>query len=472
MEGQQVRGAEGIREEYHDIPNENIKSPSKINASRVRQELPILFRAVRADGSKFPVGSFTEMAVQRKIRDLTGIEAEQATMITPNDVLVEFPLGSPVNKIAQVLHNIEEWEDFAVETHCMMGDKKYMLKVCRDRVDYEERKRQMIMDEERRREEELDRNDQLQHLIEQVNEQARMVGDLQMQNQQQRLQGAIMPESSGSAPRIPSSLHTPTGVYGVPKISSEDSVRAPMKSTKNPNLPTFSGELPTPKGEAEIDNYLFQIKLLRSSYTEDAIRNAIVATVRGHAKIAIRAIGYDSSLSAMINQLEGRFMEKETTDILLQEFHQMMMGPKEKVHEFGGKLEYKFRLLQERCPGRYNMAQLKDRLFHGMTDKLRDSVRYLFTNPTVDFNQLLKAAMTCEIEATSRQATKAKAMQFSEGMSESPVVNSEINLIRSQLEQMSTILKGANFNEARDSNNNKKKNTGYHKQKSDGRQGL
>ena len=368
------------------------------------------------------------MSVQRKICDLTGVVADKVTMITPNDVLIEFPLGSPVNEIAQVLHHIEEWEDIAVDTHCMMGDKKYVLKVCRDRAEYEERKRQMAVEDERRREEELERNDQLRHLIDQVNEQARMVGDLQMQNQrQQHLQGVIMPESSGSVPRIPSSLHTPTGVYGVLKINSEDSMRTPMKSTKNPNLPTFSGELPTPKGEAEIDNYLFQIKLLRSSYTEDAIRNAIVATVRGHTKIAVRAIGYDSSLSAMINQLEGRFMEKETTDILLQEFHQMMMGSKEKVHEFGGKLEYKFRLLQERCPGRYDMAQLKDRLFHGMTDKLRDSVRYLFTNPTVDFNQLLKAAMACEIETTSRQAMKAKAMQFSEGVSESPVANSEIN---------------------------------------------
>ena len=107
-----------------------------------------------------------------------------------------------------------------------------------------------------------------------------------------------------------------------------------------------------------------------------------------------------------------------------------------------------------------------------MTDKLRDSVRYLFTNPAVDFNQLLKAAMTCEIETTSRQATKAKAMQFSEGVSESPVVNSEINSIRSQLEQMSTILKGAKFNRTQDNNNNKKKSNGYYKQKTDGRQGL
>ena len=74
-EGQQVRGAGGW-DEYHGIPTENIKSPSKINANRVRQELLILFRAVRADGSKFPVGSFTEMSVQRKIRDPTGIVAD------------------------------------------------------------------------------------------------------------------------------------------------------------------------------------------------------------------------------------------------------------------------------------------------------------------------------------------------------------------------------------------------------------
>ena len=467
MEGQQVRGAEGGKDEYHDIPNDNLGTPGKLKIGKVRQELPILFRAERADGSRFGVGSFTEMTVQRKIRDLTGVVADKAVMITPNDVLIEFPLGSPVNEIARVLHDVEEWEDVPVETHCMMGDKKYMMKVCRDRVEYEERKLRMQADEARRREEEMDRNDQLQQLIEQVNEQARMVGELQTQSQ--HLQGAAASRSTGSTPRIPSSLHTPTGAYGVPLTNSQDSFKEPMKSTKNPNLPTFSGELPTPKGEAEIDNYLFQIKLLRSSYMEDAIRNAIVATVRGHAKIAIRALGYDSSLSAMIDQLEGRFMEKEITDILLQEFHQMMMGPKDKVHEFGGKLEYKFRLLQERCPGRYNMAQLKDRLFHGMTDKLRDSVRYLFTNPTVDFNQLLKAAMTCEIETTSRQATKAKAMQFSEGVSESST-NPEISSIRSQLEQMSTILKGANFSGSKD--NNKKKGNGYYKQKTDGRQGL
>ena len=45
----------------------------------------------------------------------------------------------------------------------------------------------------------------------------------------------------------------------------------------------------------------------RYTYTDDAIRNAIVATVRTQAKMAIRAIGYGSSLDAMIKQLQNRF---------------------------------------------------------------------------------------------------------------------------------------------------------------------
>ena len=202
------------------------------------------------------------MAVTRKVRDLTGIIAERVTMITPNDVLIEFPLGSPVSEIAQVLHHVKEWEDFTLDAHCMMGDRRYILKVCKDRLDYEEQKKQMQMDEERRREEELERNDQLQVLIQQVNDQAKMVGELQTQNHQSHLQGAVGSESSGSAPRIPSSLHTATGVYGAPATTSGELIRTPMKSTRNPDLPVFSGELPTPKGEAKIDNYVFQLKLL------------------------------------------------------------------------------------------------------------------------------------------------------------------------------------------------------------------
>ena len=72
MEG--IQRAEGGREEYHEIPTENVvKTPSKLRVPKGKQELPLLFRAVRSDGRKFPVGSFTEMAVARKVHDLTGV---------------------------------------------------------------------------------------------------------------------------------------------------------------------------------------------------------------------------------------------------------------------------------------------------------------------------------------------------------------------------------------------------------------
>ena len=89
----------------------------------------------------------------------------------------------------------------------------------------------------------------------------------------------------------------------------------------------------------EYDNFIFQLQMLRSSYTDDVIRNAIVASVRTHAKIAI---GYGSSLDAMIKQPENRFGLGETVDILGQQFHKLMQQPKERVGEFGGNLEYRF----------------------------------------------------------------------------------------------------------------------------------
>ena len=311
---------------------------------------------------------------------------------------------------------------------------------------------------EKMREDQQEQQEKLSELIDKVNNQARLVGEMQQSNlaipkesapRISLLQGqSVM--STGSVPRIPSSLHTPTGVYS--NVNPHQQQNLPRKNTKNLYLPTFSGEIPTPKGEVEYDNFVFQLQMLRSSYMDDTIRNTIVASVRTHAKIAIRAIGYGSSLDAMIRQLENRFGLGETVDILGQQFHQLMQQPKERVGEFGGNLEYKFRLLQEKCPGRFTEDQLRDCLFHRMSDKLRDSVRFLYSQPSCDFNTLLKAAMTCENKAVSRALTRAKLMQVDTNKN-TQVAKTGISSIREELDQMGAILKEANF----------KNNNGYKK---------
>ena len=69
---------------------------------------------------------------------------------------------------------------------------------------------------------------------------------------------------------------------------------ATYKMSKTPDLPNFSGEVPTPKGKAEFDNWMFQLKLLQKTYMDDAIRNAVVSYVRGIANTVVRAVGYDA----------------------------------------------------------------------------------------------------------------------------------------------------------------------------------
>ena len=431
MEGLEgIRGAEGgIEPEFHDIPSQGpsqtrqasyIRAPAQglpttneiggitetsgqVNYANqpLVPALTILFKMLREDGRPLPVGCFSERGVARKVYALTGVAVERVTMVTPTDALVEFAPGTLVVTIAQALDQITEWEDHREWVSVLMGNKQYIMKLCQERAETEEQKKAMEAEVERMHENQLEQQDKLSELIDKVNDQAKMVGE--MQQNHAALQSGFVPRipqlqgqmpvhssvtSSGSVPRIPSSIHTPTGVYGATNVNPSFQ-GLQTKNTKNPDLPIFSGETPTPKGEVEYDNYIFQLQMLRSSYTDNTIRNAIVATVRTQAKMAIRAIGYGSNLDTMIRQLQDRFGLGETVDLLGQEFHQLMQQPKEKVGEFGGKLKYKFRLLQEKCPGRYVDDQLRDRLFHGMSDKLRDSVRFLYSQPDCSFTKLL-----------------------------------------------------------------------------------
>ena len=109
-----------------------------------------------------------------------------------------------------------------------------------------------------------------------------------------------------------------------------------------------------------------------------------------------------------------------------------------------GSLSTSLGYCREKCPGRYVDVQLRDQLFHGMSDKLRDSVRFLYSQPDCDFTKLLKAAMTCENEAASRASIKAKSLQVSVDESQQ-VASGGISSIQEQLNQMRTILKSANF---------------------------
>ena len=111
--------------------NQIVESPNKFNSGNT-PALIILFKMLREDGRPLPVGSFTERSVARRVYNSTGVAVERVTMVTLTDVLIEFAPGTLVVAIAQVLHQINEWEDIPVRVTCLMGSKNYIMQLCRE----------------------------------------------------------------------------------------------------------------------------------------------------------------------------------------------------------------------------------------------------------------------------------------------------------------------------------------------------
>ena len=135
----------------------------------------------------------------------------------------------------------------------------------------------------------------------------------------------------------------------------------------------------------------------------------------------------------------------QASDEILQEFHQMIQGPKESVQDFGEKLECIFRTINERFPGWYVPIQLKTRFFHGINDRLRDSMCYVYDRPEASFEDLLLAAMQAEVESRDHHLTKAKAVTVIEPDKESKASGVGLNDLNKQLKSLGQYLKSATF---------------------------
>ena len=145
-----------------------------------------------------------------------------------------------------------------------------------------------------------------------------------------------------------------------------------------PVLTKFSGIEPVPKGEGSYEQFKFQIKGYRKTYDDKAIKAGMIGSVTDNARDYLDFVGFDKELPVLMDVLETRYGKGQTTDKLQQEFYQLTQERNENVQQFAGRLEFKYKRLICLYPDRYNLNILKERLFYGMTQHLRDLMRYLY----------------------------------------------------------------------------------------------
>ena len=113
-----------------------------------------------------------------------------------------------------------------------------------------------------------------------------------MSDQIRRVENAC----SGSIPVIERDYYTPPVTQM--KINKSSKLSAP------PNLPIFSGQEPVPSTEGSIDQWLFQVEGAFATHTEEAVRSAVIGSVRGAVRELLEFIGYEEELSVILRHIK------------------------------------------------------------------------------------------------------------------------------------------------------------------------
>ena len=238
---------------------------------------------------------------------------------------------------------------------------------------------------------------------------------------------------SGSMPALEGEYYTP--------LVSQIKVNQVNKLSAPPNLPIFLGQEPVHSVEGSIDEWLFQVEGALATQTEEAVRSAVIGSVRGAVRELLGFIGCGEEMSDILRHIKERFGQGPSKAKLQKEFFLMEQRKTESINQFARQMEQRFKRLRVLYPGRYDCGQLKERVFQGMHPHLRDSIRFLYMKEEVGYEEFLATAYEAETEGTEGKVlnVKAKAMTVEKVVDKNEPT--DLQDIKQQIESLATIMK-------------------------------
>ena len=165
------------------------------------------------------------------------------------------------------------------------------------------------------------------------------------------------------------------------------------------------------------------MQCIKDHYPESVVRESIMQSLRGAVADMACYMGPTASVSEILEKLSVIFGTVASFDILMQNFYRISQG-NEKVPSFATRLEGTLNQIRIKCPSRIANhevpSHLKDQLFHGVKKHIRDSVRYLYSNPQTTYSELVVTARRAEskTEETKVKARSAAATEVPSGSKE------------------------------------------------------
>ena len=224
-----VKDKEGKREQSES--RERPREPRELVPTETN-ELALLLRVQQKGGWGLECIApevFNGQVISQKVKQVTGIEPLSVDLVNDVDVILELPNDALVTQVGQELQKVVECGGYDVDVSSLMVKWSVIADVAGTWTEMVERFR-CQREEAARLHENVQRDRQmLTDLIHRIDEQSRVVNAVR--------------EHQESVPRIASSIVTP-------------SIQAvnPSKNSKPPNLPIFSGDVPTQAVRRNISN--------------------------------------------------------------------------------------------------------------------------------------------------------------------------------------------------------------------------
>ena len=188
---------------------------------------------------------------------------------------------------------------------------------------------------------------------------------------------------------------------------------------------------------------------------EEAVRSVIIRSVRGEVWEMISFIGFNGDLTDILEKVEKRFGKQLSGDHLQQEFYQLSQEKSEKIHQFTGHLEQKYRYLKEKFPDRYQTSNLKDRPFHGMHSNICESMRFLYKKADVAYEEFLSETLKAEKDCNDGKLSVTGKIKSATATDNVSVPS--IQKLTKEISTLTTVVKSTNMGGAHPKTNDKSK---------------
>ena len=202
---------------------------------------------------------------------------------------------------------------------------------------------------------------------------------------------------------------------------SEGFLKAALKEgvlrQDTPKLHEFSGK--PEDGKASWRRWELQIKGLVGSYSDRAIKEAMNKALQGDAAIVADSMDDDCTWQELLAALKAKFTVVSSLDVMMGNLYGIKQG-NNSVSQFAINIEKVLGSIRVSHPTTFSTREsqrhLRNRFFHGLNDRLRNSLRHKYETDC-SYEELFQYARMVESEKSESgvsesvpaKATKAKA---------------------------------------------------------------